>query len=597
MQTLYDIYQHRCQHFKAKAGDLRRRYNLFSLVRLLVFVLSLGLIVYLYTLHWSLGVICSGLFLTAFYRFVHWHGRILRQADYFDRLSNINAWEKNALDHDTKAYSSGKEWVDTTHPYTYDLDIFGEGSLYPYLNRTTTFLGAEKLAVWLLSAAPVSQLQPRQEVLPELRDNLEWRQAFQATGMETQDARQNLHLLETWLAEPALLLHNRWWVVVLYGCPALAFVAAISIAYGLPWNIALWLLLPAAVALISSAQKITRIHERTSKAAEVLSYYSLMIRHIETAPDWKSPGLQRIKAVFYEGKVNASQETQRLAYIISQLNVRFNFFAIFLNLALVWDLQWVYRLEKWKTRGRRRLSQWFDAMAEMEALCSLANAWYNNPDWTLPTFRDTLHLEAVALGHPLIPFAKRVSNDLSLPLDGHIKLITGSNMAGKSTFLRTVGINAVLAQAGAPVCAEKLELCFLAVFTSMRTQDALLEGASSFYAELKRLKQIIESVEGATSIPVLFLLDEILKGTNSVDRHTGAKALVQQLIQNKGSGIVATHDLELGGLEASAAGKIENLCMEVEIQDDKLFFDYKLKKGISKSFNATLLMRRMGIRI
>jgi DNA mismatch repair ATPase MutS len=266
-----------------------------------------------------------------------------------------------------------------------------------------------------------------------------------------------------------------------------------------------------------------------------------------------------------------------------------------LNIATLWDLKYIWQLEKWKAEQKEFLPKWFDSLAEFEAILSLSTLYYNNPDWVFPTIQDDSNVIAKELGHPLISAQKRICNNIDIPTKGHIKLVTGSNMAGKSTFLRTVGLNIVLAMCGAPVCAKEMTLPSLKVYSSMRTQDALHESTSSFYAELKRLKFIIEAVESEGNI--FFLLDEILKGTNSNDRHTGSKALIRQLIKSKGSGIIATHDLELGNLEVQSEGAIENLRMEVEIKDDKLFFDYKLKKGVSESFNATLLMKNMGIRI
>jgi DNA mismatch repair ATPase MutS len=319
-----------------------------------------------------------------------------------------------------------------------------------------------------------------------------------------------------------------------------------------------------------------------------------MIAHIESG-HFESTKLKQLQATLKGASQPASIAIRRLGYIISQLNVRYNFFAIFLNLYALWDLQWVYRLEQWKIEYRDTLARWFHTLAEFEALGSLATTLSNNPDWTFPVIRKESELIGHALGHPLIHIDKRKCNDLQMPTSGHIKLITGSNMAGKSTLLRTVGLNIVLAMAGAPVCARFLVLPALRVYTSMRTQDALHESTSSFYAELKRLKFIIEAVERRE--PVFFLLDEILKGTNSHDRHSGSKALILQLIRNGGGGLIATHDLELGGLEAQYPEAIENLCMEVAIRDDKLFFDYTLKKGVSQSFNATLLMKNMGIKM
>ena len=263
-------------------------------------------------------------------------------------------------------------------------------------------------------------------------------------------------------------------------------------------------------------------------------------------------------------------------------------------------MQQAYRIDKWKATHKEQLPHWFEALAEIEALVSLGNLALNNPDWCQPEIQEQREFVANELGHPLIAADKRVSNTIQMPTQGHMHLLTGSNMAGKSTWLRTVGINIVLALAGAPVCAKNMKLPLLQVYTSMRTQDALHESTSSFYAELKRLKFIIEAVEDPAKtdgIPVFFLLDEILKGTNSRDRHTGAKALIRQLIASRGAGLIATHDLELGALEAEADGRIENWAIEVDIRDGQLFFDYKLKRGVSQSFNATLLMQQMGIKI
>ena len=258
-------------------------------------------------------------------------------------------------------------------------------------------------------------------------------------------------------------------------------------------------------------------------------------------------------------------------------------------------MHWVLRLENWKALQKKQLPEWFDALQEFEGILSLATLFYNNPDWVFPKINNTPTLVAKAMGHPLIGSSSRICNDLEMPTTGHIKLITGSNMAGKSTFLRTAGLNIILAMSGSVVCAKAFSLPPLQVYSSMRTVDALHESTSSFYAELKRLKIIIEAVDAQSNI--FFILDEILKGTNSNDRHTGSKALIKQFIYSNGSGLIATHDLELGSLESSYDGAIENLCMEVEVEKGKLLFDYKIKKGVSQSFNATQLMKDIGIRI
>ena len=358
-------------------------------------------------------------------------------------------------------------------------------------------------------------------------------------------------------------------------------------------------LIPPALILKNTLEKVNKTHIQTTHAEKILAFYADLIHHIEQK-DFDAKKLKDLKSAFLNDQKFASAPVfDDLSYIIRQLNVRYNAFAIILNIISLWDLHWVRSLEKWKEAQQEHLLDWFESLQEFEALISLATLHFNNPNWIFPNISNEPHFKGEEIGHPLIPLQERISNDLEMPTEGHIKLVTGSNMAGKSTFLRTIGLNIVLAMSGAPVCAKRFELPLLDVYTSMRTQDALHESTSSFYAELKRLKFIIEAVETkkAGENDVFFLLDEILKGTNSKDRHTGSKALIRQLIKSQGSGIIATHDLELGALEAEANGTVENLCIEVEVKNDELFFDYKIKKGISQSFNATLLMKNMGIRI
>ena len=409
--------------------------------------------------------------------------------------------------------------------------------------------------------------------------------------MHTVDNLQQIEMLYKWMEQPTFIHQNKWLRITLIALPILTILGFAYFMYLQIFWLALVCLLPAFLLLRQYVLRVNLVHQQTSHAEKALRHYASLIAHIEKG-QFEADKLVRLQKAFEPA---ASHAIARLSYIISQLNARYNAFVLLFNLFGLWDLQWVLSLEKWKLQQKGQLNKWFNALAEFETLSSFATIAFNNPDWTKPSIVEEKVIQATALGHPLISNAKRVANDMKLPTAGHIKLLTGSNMAGKSTLLRTVGLNIVLAMAGAPVCAQKLSLPLLQVYTSMRTQDALHESTSSFYAELKRLKVIIEAVEKGENI--FFLLDEILKGTNSRDRHTGSKALIRQLIEQGGGGIIATHDLELGSLESQYNGPIENWCMEVEIQDGKLHFDYLLKKGVSKSFNATLLMQQMGIAI
>ncbi|PHN07391.1 MutS-related protein [Flavilitoribacter nigricans] len=602
MQQLLDLYEKRRLEFEKEAGQLKARYDRLSLVRLALFIGAILLTIFLWSLAWWWGILFIAAFIAGFYRFVLWHQRIQEEAQHLESLARINGYEGDAVQHKYQVFPTGKAFLSMDHPYALDLDIFGEYSFFQYTCRANTAIGQARLADYLLEPLiDGNAIRARQEAILELRDSLDWRQHFQAYGANAQDDPEHLHLLQQWLEDPPFVMNNRWLRLALYLAPVW-FAIGIALWWTvLPWQIMLVFLIPPALVIRKTIEQVNFTHRRTTHAGETLAVYGKLIRQIERHT-FQSPLLRALHDRLGREEQPASKHIERLAYIISQLNVRFNVFAIFLNIIGLWDLQWVYRLEKWKAGLQHSLPEWFVVLSEIEALSSFGNVWYNNPVWILPEWNEEARLAVQNIGHPLLDRNVRVGNDLRMPTRGHIKLITGSNMAGKSTFLRTIGLNLVMAQAGAPVCAEAMEFPTLQVYTSMRTQDALHESTSSFFAELKRLKVIIEAVDAANQpdneqLPVFFLLDEILKGTNSVDRHTGSAALIRQLIRQRGGGLIATHDLELGGLEAEAGGAIENLRIEVEIKDGQLDFDYKLKKGVSESFNATLLMKRMGIRI
>ena len=598
MSALIDTYQERKQKFEEKAKSLLLKYNQYAFVRLGLFVLGLGLSIWI---GFSALLVSFGFFLVFlifFYRFILWHQRLKKQETHNQLLAEINANELMVFEAETPLpFENGNAYLDPNHPYALDLDLFGPYSFFQHTNRTTTILGQQRLANCLLQPVDKPTIVRRQEAIAELHPLLDWRQDFQAIGMNTKDELSHIDALKFWLDQPAfvsnsLLLKASLWVI-----PIWTMLFGIFIAPYNPWYITLSCLIPAGLILQNTLKKVNKIHAMTAKAGSLLEYYGSLIGHIENHP-FQSDLLANLQKAFTNNDQKASTSIKKLAYIIEQLNVRYNAFAIFLNLFGLWDLQWIIRLERWQAKHKTQLFKWFESMAAFEALISLSTIYYNNPDWTFPSIHPSPELMANEVGHPLIPSHKRVNNDFRMPLEAHIKLVTGSNMAGKSTFLRTIGLNIVLAMIGAPVCAKRFELPLLFPYTSMRTQDALHESTSSFFAELKRLKFIIEAVEAPDQLfKPYFLLDEILKGTNSKDRHTGGKALIKQLIASQGSGMIATHDLELGVLEHQYNGAIENLCMEVDIIDNQLHFDYKIKKGVSQSFNATLLMQNMGINI
>lgn len=596
------------KRYAAKASDslttaerLSEKYNRFSLVRLLSFLGGVVLIAVLWVQWWPLGAVSTIVFLLLFYRFVLWHQSIKREEELNRRLHEINLAEGKAMNYDFSTFSDGEEYAQAEHPYAIDLDIFGRHSIYQACNRTVSVLGGRQLAHLMTQPASIEKIKARQEALCELAPEVDWRQDFQALGMGTTDDEVHFNLLKKWLSDPLFFEGKKGLKAMLVFVPIWMTVGTVISFTILPLEAIIFFLLLPAVILRNTLKKVNDLHNRTAKAVDILEKYADLISHVEKK-EWQAPLLKEIRSHFSHKEVIASKSIKRLAYIINQLNVRYNPFAILLNLYALWDLQWMRQLDRWKKSNATLLLTWFEGLQQIDALNSLAVLHANNPDWTFAQIGLEEKIQAIEIGHPLIHRRIRVPNDIELPTDGHIKLVTGSNMGGKTTFLRTLGLNVVMAMTGLPVCARKFSLPPMWVYTSMRTQDSLHESTSSFFAELKRLKTIIEAVESQkdTQPPqpkILFLLDEILKGTNSADRHKGSKALLLQLIQSKGSGLVATHDLELGHLESQYPAAIENWCFEVDIEEGKLSFDYKLKRGVSKSFNATILMKEMGIKM
>ena len=339
---------------------------------------------------------------------------------------------------------------------------------------------------------------------------------------------------------------------------------------------------------------IGKIHMKLSRNFIFLSSLGNLLAIFEKE-HFKSLVLKGIQSDISGDSDTAVIQLKKLSRILQAFDNRINLLVgLFLNGLLLWDFHCVYKLERWKDKSKDHLPKWLNHLGEIDAFISLANYAYNNPDFVYPAVStgQTI-LMAKDLGHPLIHEDHRICNDFILPGSGHICIITGANMAGKSTFLRTVAANYILGMAGAPVCALKMEFTPMKLFTSMRTSDSLDQNESYFYAELKRLRILKERLEEGTKI--LFILDEILKGTNSNDKSTGSKLFLKKIIRLGGTGLIATHDISLGEMEEEFPDLVANHCFEIEIEGERIIFDYKLQNGITRKMNASLLLRQMGL--
>ncbi len=516
-----------------------------------------------------------------------------RQLRFYQNILSVNIDEEKRLHYEFVRDDTGDIYKDSLHYYSGDLDIFGRHSLFRLLNRTQTALGSERLAHWLANSAPLETILERQQALAESRGDYEWRQSWQATALLHKNATQHIGALDAWVktpVDPTLLkgLKWKWWAVItalLFTGWASGFLPLWPLGFSLGVHILI---------LRRYASHIRQLTDQTLHIGSTLVAYADLMA---------LAGSQSFKGKWWSQQLHSAHEAEsafrQLGGWFSRLDFRANaYFALFVGIPSMWDLICLDALEKWKEKYRDRFPEWLDSLANIEALNSLAGHAFANPEQTVPEVHwgKELEITCKAVGHPLIPAGKRVCNDFSISGCGQTILITGSNMSGKSTFLRTIGVNLVLAQAGGVVPAESMSCTLMQVFTSMRTQDSLEENTSSFYAELKRLKQLIGLAEQENRIPVFYLLDEILKGTNSADRHRGAAALIRQLHPLNASGLVSTHDLELGSWGDSQS-YVRNFNFRSDLSNGQITFDYKLNEGTCSSFNASELMRMMGIKV
>ncbi|MDP4207770.1 MAG: hypothetical protein Q8928_03040 [Bacteroidota bacterium] len=591
--TPHCYYQERVDVFQKSLDVILKSEKKYSVLRLVSFLGTWMLFYFIFNLNVTLAFVLLGLGLVVFAFILKTHFKLTRQKQHYQILLNINLKEIKSLDGDFFGFADGTEFCDKNHPYSSDLDIFGKASLFQAVNRTTSNPGKVKLASWLNQPAEIAEINRRQPAVAELKEASEWRQQLMTIGYKYADAYNNPETILDWVVKKPQFLHKKYlpWLInalsVLLFLPVVLRLPSGYFLLGVVVNLSFYYLF---------INKINKIHQDVSKTIDLLKAYSEIVVIIENKT-FKSEKLVYLQAKFSANGEKASEQIRRLSGIVNRLDFRLNIIVVaFLNIFLLWDIRQILQLEKWQQRNQTNIKAWFDAMAEFEALCSLANVGYNNPEWIFPNvLSDHFRLSAVNIGHPLIPANRRVSNSIEIKDTGKVVLVTGSNMSGKSTFLRTCGVNIVMAMAGAPVCAQKFEVSHVMVYTSMRIIDSLDENTSSFYAELKRLAGIIQTIERKDK--VFLLLDEILRGTNSNDRHIGSVALINQLIKHRAAGIIATHDLALSQLKDEFPSEIDNYNFDVKVENDELFFDYRLNLGICKSLNASILMKKMGIEI
>ena len=588
-----DSYQNKVTYYSELLNKINKRYNSISLLRLLSVFLCLCMLFYYIKTNEILYVVLAFLSFVGFIFLMRVHTKLSFQKQLTAALLQINKSEISFLKREKLSFENGIEFNDFHHPYAYDLDIFGEHSLFQNLNRTATFIGKKTLANQLLTQLPNETILENQQAINELKTKIDWRQDFLALAIVGNDSKNSFDSIIHWNSFKNNTLPKV--LVVLSVILPTLFFGFLTAYFITSKTILLSYLTYIFIAnLIVLGQSFKRIQSEIAKADNVdkiIKQYSLLGEKIEKE-SFRSKKLIDLQQQLIFKNASASAHLKQLSELFSRMDTINNMVtAIVFNGTFLFNLHVLRALLKWKDNYSEELEKWINVIGEFEALNSLANLAYNNPGFVFPEVNSEYKIGFSDLGHPLLNPTSRVGNDTYFYPESFM-ILTGSNMSGKSTFLRSLGVNMVLGGIGSVVCASKANIHPLPVLVSMRLSDSLADSESYFFAEIKRLKQIMDALEEK---PAFVLLDEILRGTNSDDKRNGTIEVVKKVIAKNAIGAIATHDIEVCLTTNEYPDILTNQCFEVEIKNNELHFDYKLRNGICKNRSATFLMQKMGV--
>lgn len=588
-------YTERLSLTEGQLQQVKKQIFRISMLRLALFIAGIAGLYFFFN-QTTLLIICICLTFLPLFILVKIHNRFFIRKEWLETQARIIQEELQALSGDYSSFEDGKEYVNPEHPYSFDLDIFGRRSLFQSINRTCTFFGKNRLAKWLQNHLhEKTSIEKRQEMVREISEHTLFREQFRVAGLVHHGQSSDGEKIQAWSQSPAQYLHAGWVKAFIWGVPVINSLLLITSLAG--WTSFSWLGLSFGIFLVLSfgiIKRATYIQETYGKQLKSLNGYARLIA-LAKAENWKSTGMQELMERFNLNGQSPIQALQQLSKELDRLDLRNNqFLYVLLEGSIFFQLQEIVRIERWKARYGQHISKWLETVGELDALCSLGTFAYNHPQYTYPELTEKpFCFLATQMGHPLMPASQCVKNDATIPSRPFFLIITGANMAGKSTYLRTIGVNYLLACIGAPVCCERLKLYPNQLITSLRTSDSLSDNESYFFAELKRLKRIIDLLNQGQQL--FIILDEILKGTNSMDKQKGSFDLIRQFMQLKANGIIATHDLLLGSLIKQFPEEIRNYCFEADIKENELTFSYKLREGVAQNMNACFLMKKMGI--
>lgn len=573
--------------------NYKKKFSLIAAVRLLLALSIIVSVVQFVNTTQTYYLLISVILFIVFIVLLSWHQKIKYTRNLHKKLIEINESEIAYLHQTSIPFYDGKEFIDTNHLYAFDLDIFGPKSLFHHINRTASPMGTTTLAFKLTNAIDSSKIHLHQQAIKELSQKIEFRQLMTATANLADLDQKVYHNLLGW-SKQNIIMPSLFLTMLRIIMPIL-FFSMIALAY-YTGNVGYKYLANSCFLINLSVfayqfKKIKKELIEADKIHESIKQYALLFELI-LKEEMQAAYLVELKSEITSTKANAHVAFEKLSQLFNNLSSIENpVGAVFFNGALLYHLGVYKNLLLWKKNNALLVEKYMHILGEFDALNAIANFAYNNPDFVFPAINNQFNINLKHCGHPLIPSKKRICNDVAFK-EGQFIILTGSNMSGKSTFLRTLGINMVLANTGAPVCANQAQIHPMPVIVSMRMSDSLTDSESYFFAEVKRLKQLMDELDKQVCF---VLLDEILKGTNSDDKRLGTVKVVEKMVQKKAIGAIATHDLEVCNITSSYPKNLSNNCFEVEIIDDELVFDYSLREGICKNKSASFLMNKMGI--
>jgi hypothetical protein len=589
-----EFYKKNIEYFSVLLTKTRKKRNIVTIGKLLIAAL-ISWFAYSYLTNGSLVYLGVGvLSILLFIGLSVVDSRIVDRIEETEALILCNRIEIDYLNNDFTKLDNGDRYINPEHNYSFDLDIFGHNSLFQSINRTVTPGGSDMLSTWLTNpCSSAKEIEQRQKASDEISKKRNWNLSFRATGKVHPISDAKNRNIKAWASEPLFFKHPNiiqsivWVLTIVSTSTWVAFFTGL-----IPFLYALVTFLALLFLSFFYASRLSKIQERLGKFISAFSNYYYLAKKIKEEA-FESERLTDLYNRLFKD-TNSLEAFNGLRKIEDRFDQRNNFLiALFFNGLFLRDMRLLITLDKWKSTHSLHIIEWMEVIDEFDVFASMANYKNNHPNYVMPAINNNVVIDANQMGHPLLRKKIVVNNDFRLEQIHHLYLITGANMAGKSTFLRTAGINLVLALSGNVVCAESFQCRPINIFTSMRTSDNLSEGTSYFHAELLRLQKLVLQASAGTE--TFIILDEMLKGTNSKDKFNGSQRFLIRLLSLPVTGLIATHDLALSELETTYPENFFNVCFEIEHTENDIEYDYKLKKGVCKNMNATFLLEQMNL--